>query len=236
MGTRRGLAPLVIAAGAVALVAVRRRGKAARSATPALLPAPVAPPVAAASPAPVAPPAPVPAASFATADAAPAAASPAPAGAPATPAPPAELPADPHPRDPSRTRDLALGYVSIPAVDDAHREDLRRQVKHIRRACEALELSLIDLIPDTESDDVTASERPGIRRILRRLDRGDASCLVTTTVERLASSAEEWGQLLTRLDAEGVRLVVVDDALDTGLDGGREDAWALIGQEAPGTR
>lgn len=144
-----------------------------------------------------------------------------------------ELPADPLP--PRATRDLALGYVSIPAVDDRHREDLRRQVKHIRRACDALELSLVDLVPDTESDDVTASERPGLRRILRRLARGDASCLVTTTVERLASSAEEWGELLERLDADGIRLVIVDDALDTGLDGGRAEAWALIDQKAPGT-
>lgn len=216
MGTRRALAPLVLAAGAVVYVRLRRRDRTAQRPLVALPPAPE-------------PPAPI--VSVPSAPAPVAQAVPEPVAAAVL-----DLPADPHPRDPSRTRDLALGYVSIPAVDDAHREDLRRQVKHIRRACEALELSLVDLIPDTESDDLTASERPGIRRILRRLARGDASCLVTTTVERLASSAEEWGEMLTRLEEQGVRLVVVDDALDTGLDGGRAEAWALIDREAPGTR
>lgn len=216
MGTRRTLAPLLLTAGAAVVVVARRRRQGRPRREPPALPPGASPP----------------------ADAPPAAAvtiSPAAAAWPPLAPPVAEpqMPADPSPR--RVAHDLALGYVSIPAVDDRHREDLRRQVRHIRRACEALELSLVDLIPDTESDDVTASERPGIRRILRRLDRGDATCLVTTTVERVASSADEWAELLGHLEAGEIRLVVVDDALDTGLDGGRDEAWALIGLEAPGT-
>jgi DNA invertase Pin-like site-specific DNA recombinase len=68
---------------------------------------------------------------------------------------------------------------------------------------------------------------------MRRLDRGDATCLVTTRVERLSSSAEEWILLLELLEDLDVRLIVVEDALDTGASGGREEAWALVGRDAP---
>jgi DNA invertase Pin-like site-specific DNA recombinase len=133
----------------------------------------------------------------------------------------------------SRDRADALGYVTVPAVDDAHREELRRQVKRIRRACDAFELSLLELIPDDESTAPTPTDRAGYRRVMRRLDRGDAACLVTTRVQRVASSAEEWVLLLDLLDELEVRLIVVDDALDTGSASGRDEAWRLAGLEAP---
>lgn len=133
----------------------------------------------------------------------------------------------------ARNRADALGYVSVPAVDDSYRDDLRSQVRRIRRACEAFELSLLELVPDDESTAATPAERPGYRRVMRRLDRGDATCLVTTRVERLSSSAEEWVLLLELLEDLDVRLIVVEDALDTHASGGREEAWALVGRDAP---
>lgn len=125
-----------------------------------------------------------------------------------------------------------LGYVSVEAVDDSHREDLRRQVTRIRSACDARGILLVEIVPDRESPG-PVWDRPGFDRVVRRLERGDATCLVASDVERLASSAEDWIALLRLLEAGSVRLVVADDDLDTASSAGRDEAWSLIGLTAP---
>jgi DNA invertase Pin-like site-specific DNA recombinase len=120
----------------------------------------------------------------------------------------------------------------VEAVDDAHRDDLRRQVTAIRRACDARGIELVDIVPDRESSGPVV-DRPGFDRVLRRHERGDATCLVAADVERLAASSEEWLLLLQLLDDDDVRLVVADEGIDTGSDAGRAEAWSLTGRPAP---
>jgi resolvase-like protein len=228
--------PLIVAAGFVLAVArQRRRGQPLRDMLPRpsgdarhhLGPPPMAPepaphPKSIAAPEPSAAPPPDLAAASPPAPAS--GATPAPAGSARRPLPSRRF---------VRTRADALGYVSVPTVDETHREGLRHQVRRIRRACEAFELSLVALVPDDESTAATPQERPGYQRLMRRLDAGDATCLVTTSVERLASTAEEWLLLLDLLDDLEVRLIVVEDAVDTGAQRGREEAWRLAGVAAP---
>ena len=126
----------------------------------------------------------------------------------------------------SSTPARALGYVSA-ADTDAHVSDLEAQTEEIRKACVRNGFESVEVVRDFESHSGSDLERPGLIYAIERLEAGEASCLVVTSLERLTRSAAHLGTLIDRLGESAIRLVVLDIQLDTGNPDGRLAAEAL---------
>jgi DNA invertase Pin-like site-specific DNA recombinase len=120
----------------------------------------------------------------------------------------------------------ALGYVSVPA-DGPLAPASGRQARAIEAACAARGWAFVGGVREPEPVKGKAVERPGLEHALKRLQRGEANCLVVAELRRLTRSVVELGELIDRLGRAGVRLVVLDLEIDTGTEGGRMAASAL---------
>ena len=119
----------------------------------------------------------------------------------------------------------ALGYASA-REGEALDGQLRDQITAIDTACGQRGLVLDEVISDIELDNGTGPLRPGLQSALRRLEAGEASCLVVADLGRLSRSSP--GDIVEWLLRRDTRLVVVDDGLDTGTTGGGESAYQLL--------
>ena len=113
------------------------------------------------------------------------------------------------------------------ADTDAHVSDLEAQTEEIRKACVRNGFESVEVVRDFESHSGSDLERPGLIYAIERLEAGEASCLVVTSLERLTRSAAHLGTLIDRLGESRIRLVVLDIQLDTGNPDGRLAAEAL---------
>jgi peptidoglycan hydrolase-like protein with peptidoglycan-binding domain/DNA invertase Pin-like site-specific DNA recombinase len=231
-----GIAVLVaVAVIALALLVVggshwrKRRARRARSVWPVaaeVAPAPVPVRASAAGPQPEGAPRPRPRAvahNGATARAAPTATTvvaPPPARSPERPPGPGPVP-----------RVRALGYVSVPH-DRPLEAEAGLQSRAIEAVCAAREWAFIGGVREAEPAHGKGLERPGLIHALKRLQGGDADCLVVTELARLTRSAAEIGELLDRLGRARVRLVVLDLEIDTHTDSGQLVAKALAAVSA----
>jgi DNA invertase Pin-like site-specific DNA recombinase len=102
------------------------------------------------------------------------------------------------------------------------------QLEAIERACERLNLRLVDVARDHQADAAEDADQPGLLRLLARLDSGEASCLIVSDLERLAPRTAQLETILERLEKGRVRLV----ALDVGLDSATEAGSRAIGRGA----
>ena len=97
----------------------------------------------------------------------------------------------------------------------------------IDTACGELGLALDEVIADLVQVKDTMSGRPGLQYALQRLEGGEASCLVVVELRRLSGSARELGDIVEWLRRREVRLVAIDDGLDTGTSTGGKAADML---------
>ena len=81
---------------------------------------------------------------------------------------------------------------------------------------------------DLESKGGADLTRPGLSFALERLGKGEYTCLVVTSLDRLTRSAANLGTLIYLLEERRTRLIVVDIDLDTGTEEGRLAARALV--------
>jgi peptidoglycan hydrolase-like protein with peptidoglycan-binding domain len=132
----------------------------------------------------------------------------------------------PEPRD-GRDGLPALGYVSARAPEAVDGQELRDQMATIDTACGERGLALDEVIADLVQVKDTRSGRPGLQYALQRLEAGEASCLVVVELRRLSGSARELGDIVEWLRRREVRLVAVDDGLDTGTSTGGKAADML---------
>jgi len=107
----------------------------------------------------------------------------------------------------------AFGYASAAKTDGG---DARQ--KAIAGACERLGLDLVDMVRD-EGPNATA--RPGLVRVLERIDSGEASCLVVGGLDDLSGEVTPFASVLDRLEKHGTRLIAIDVGLDTKTDPGQ---------------
>ena len=125
-----------------------------------------------------------------------------------------------------RSRTAALGYASVLEPEAEDGQHLRDQIAAIDAACRQRGLVLDDVISDLEVDDGTGPLRPGLQSALKRLEAGEASCLVVADLARLSRSSP--GDIVEWLLRRDTRLVAVDDGLDTGTTHGGEAAYQLL--------
>jgi Resolvase, N terminal domain len=126
----------------------------------------------------------------------------------------------------------ALGYVSAREPEAVDGRELRDQMAAIDTACGERGLALDEVIADLVQVKGTRPERPGLQYALRRLEAGEASCLVVAELGRLSRSAPEIGYIVEWLQRREARLVAVDDGLDTGTRTGGKAADMLVSLRA----
>lgn len=83
---------------------------------------------------------------------------------------------------------------------------------------EKLKLAGCDRIYQEKKSGTTTS-RPEFQKCMNYIREGDT--LVVTRLDRLARSVLHLAELSSRLDAEGIHLVVIDQSIDTGTPTGR---------------
>jgi peptidoglycan hydrolase-like protein with peptidoglycan-binding domain len=122
---------------------------------------------------------------------------------------------------------VALGYVSGLEPEPAEGKELLEQMAVIERLCHERGLALKEVVHDTK---VTASlaERPGIRYAMQQLAVGEASCLVVVELGRLSRSVPEIGHILDWLRRRDLRLVAIEDRLDTATAVGARAVDKLV--------
>jgi DNA invertase Pin-like site-specific DNA recombinase/peptidoglycan hydrolase-like protein with peptidoglycan-binding domain len=148
----------------------------------------------------------------------------------ATPAPTQPAPTQPAPA-PEQDRSAAvraLGYVSVPETETGNGGQPREQIDAIDSLCEQRGWELLQVVRDREESRGTALDRPGLGYALERLGDGEASCLVVPELRHLGRSAADLGRVLEAIEQTGVRLVALDDGIDTSSPEGRTATAALV--------
>lgn len=133
---------------------------------------------------------------------------------------------EPAPTAPEASKVRALGYASV-ARSDGGQAELHEQLTAIEALCRRRGWQLIEVLSDVESDRA-GNWRPALVHALGRIERGEASCLVVTELERVGRSAADLGRILEDLRRTNKRLVAIDLGLDTQSVQGRVATSALI--------
>jgi DNA invertase Pin-like site-specific DNA recombinase len=112
-----------------------------------------------------------------------------------------------------------VGYASVPGGTALDSPDVEAQVAGIEAGCEELGLHLVSLVRDHEHSGEGA--RPGLSQALKRIDAGDASCLIVSDLDRLSREVGELASVVQRLERGRARLIALDVGLDTATPTGR---------------
>ncbi len=95
------------------------------------------------------------------------------------------------------------------------------QIERTIQAAEMRGWTVTERMSDEGKSGRKLSSRPGLRAALDALDSGEADVLVCASVDRLARSVIDLGQIMRRADANGWDLVILELGVDTGTPAGR---------------
>lgn len=98
---------------------------------------------------------------------------------------------------------------------------LGAQEKDLRRAAELAGFTEIELLREEGRSGKSIKGRPILRDALDRLDRGEASALFVTRIDRLARSTQDFLTIIDRANKNNWRIVMLDLNLDTSSYQGR---------------
>jgi peptidoglycan hydrolase-like protein with peptidoglycan-binding domain/DNA invertase Pin-like site-specific DNA recombinase len=148
---------------------------------------------------------------------------------PAQARPPAQAPPSaPVPEKPQADGVRALGYVSLPETEPMKGPRAKRQMEAIDSLCERRGWRLLEVVRDREEPRGTALDRPGLGYALKRVLRGEASCLIVSELRDLSRSVADLGRILDVIGRNGGRLVALDVGIDTSTPEGRKASNVLV--------
>jgi DNA invertase Pin-like site-specific DNA recombinase len=123
---------------------------------------------------------------------------------------------------PAKAGARIIGYIRV-STDMQAQEGVSLDVQRakLQAYCTIQDLTLIEVIAD-EGQSAKTLDRPGLRRALGMLDRGEADGLIIPKLDRLTRSVKDLAELCDRYFREGKpwRLLSVSDAIDTRSAGG----------------
>jgi peptidoglycan hydrolase-like protein with peptidoglycan-binding domain/DNA invertase Pin-like site-specific DNA recombinase len=148
--------------------------------------------------------------------------------------PPRRLPrpAPPESRSTGSDSVRALGYVSVPEGHSLRDPRVKAQREAIDSLCDRRGWTLVEVVHDYEEPRGKALERPGLGYALGRLERGEASCVVVSELQRLSRSVADLGRTLETIGRIRARLVALDVGIDTAAPDGRKAASVLVAVSA----
>jgi predicted site-specific integrase-resolvase len=114
-----------------------------------------------------------------------------------------------------------VGYVRVSTDKQAeHGVSLEAQEAKIRAMATLHGTELSEVIVDG-GESAKGLNRPGIARLLARVDAGSVKVVIVAKLDRLTRSVKDLCELLERFERRGVSLVSVAESLDTGSAAGR---------------
>src|ERR1039457_3966906 len=115
----------------------------------------------------------------------------------------------------------AIGYARVSTDKQADRGvSLEAQTEKIRAMAVVHGAELIDIIVDGW-ESAKSLNRPGMERLLTRVDAGEVQAVIIAKLGRLTRSVKDLCTLLERFTRRGVTLISVAESLDTGSAAGR---------------
>ncbi len=119
-------------------------------------------------------------------------------------------------------RTKAIAYLRVSTVDQAEAGvSLDAQEGKVRAYAELFDVDLVEVVRDAGVSAKSLS-RPGLRRALDTLDRGDASAILVAKLDRLTRSVKDLGALLEEHFAtDQASLISVAEQVDTRSAAGR---------------
>ena len=121
-----------------------------------------------------------------------------------------------------REKVRAIGYVSVALNGPPE----RRQIQAIAAVCEQRGWQLVEIVRDAEKDGPSSTTRPGLARTLRRVESGEASCVIVWSFQ--LSSPTEPGSTLRSIGRSGGRFISLEDKIDTAEAAGRKAANVIV--------
>jgi DNA invertase Pin-like site-specific DNA recombinase len=122
----------------------------------------------------------------------------------------------------------AIGYVSGGPQGDIEESGVRDQMAAIAATCVQRGWDLLEIVRDVEREGVRAPERPGLVHALKRLEAGEAACLIIYSLPRLSPAVTELGSILKAIGRGGGRFVSLEDQIDTAEPAGRKAANVIV--------
>lgn len=120
-----------------------------------------------------------------------------------------------------------LGYVRVSSPSQAESgAGIDAQRAAIEAECERRGWRLAEIVEDAGFS-ARNLNRPGIQKVLERLDRGDADGLIASKLDRLSRSMLDFTALMDRAQRQGWALVALDCAVDTTTPAGEAMANVL---------
>jgi DNA invertase Pin-like site-specific DNA recombinase len=114
-----------------------------------------------------------------------------------------------------------LGYCRVSTSEQAASGlGLDAQRRAIELECERRGWQLAEIVAD-EGESGKSLDRPGLRRALQRLVRGEADVFMASRLDRVSRSVGDFAALLEWFSAAGLALVALDVGVDTSTPGGR---------------
>ena len=105
---------------------------------------------------------------------------------------------------------------------------MRDQMAAIAASCVQRGWDLLEIVRDVEREGVRAPERPGLVHALKRLEAGEAGCLIIYSLPRLSPAVTELGSILKQIGRGGGRFVSLEDQIDTAEPAGRKAANVIV--------
>jgi site-specific DNA recombinase len=125
-------------------------------------------------------------------------------------------------------RIIGYGRVSDVAGREGDRfHSPEDQKKRIKAFVEARGHKLVDWVEDLDASGGTL-DRPGLQRVLERLEAGEADAVAVAYLSRLTRNTLQGLELVTRLNASGRDVLVADLDLDTSTPVGRAVLTVLL--------
>ncbi len=120
-----------------------------------------------------------------------------------------------------------VGYVRVSTEEQrSSGAGLEAQRVAIGAECERRGWELADVLEDAGASG-RSLKRPGVREVLGRLERGEASALVVAKLDRLSRSMLDFAGVMATAKKQGWAVVALDCAVDTTTPAGEAMAHVL---------
>jgi DNA invertase Pin-like site-specific DNA recombinase len=112
-----------------------------------------------------------------------------------------------------------IGYCRVSTEDQVQGSSLDQQKEQIEAEAKRRGWELVEIVED-QGKSAKSLKRPGIRRVLEALSRGEAQGLVVSKLDRLSRSMHDFSGMLERARKEGWSLACLDVGVDTSSAAG----------------
>lgn len=117
-----------------------------------------------------------------------------------------------------------VGYVRSAVECGSKPDPLDAQTEQIRRRCGQFHLLDVLREPGRSARDM---DRPQLKKLLRMVRRGRVDAVVVARLTALSRSVAQFDELLREFERNNVRLISVDDGVDTPLSKGISQIQAI---------